>query len=222
MQLTPADIHNMAFKRPPMGKRGYDEEAVDAFLDEVEEELSRLLEENAALRGRIQHGTPNAPASPAMLIAEVSDVAAQLEDVQAARSRAEEHARDLQSQLEQARSAAAAPPAGGNDRVTPVLIMAQRTADEHLREAERTSEAMLTESRHKAAKLTSEARLKAGAVESDARRNHTDSINRIDAERTALLEEIDRLERLAESYRSALKRHIVEQVRDLDGAGGQA
>ena len=33
MPLTPADIHNVAFKKPPIGKRGYDEEEVDAFLD---------------------------------------------------------------------------------------------------------------------------------------------------------------------------------------------
>ena len=32
MPLTPADVHNVAFKKPPIGKRGYDEEEVDAFL----------------------------------------------------------------------------------------------------------------------------------------------------------------------------------------------
>src|SRR5881409_1690903 len=42
MPLTPADVHNVAFKKPPIGKRGYDEEEVDAFLDEVERELARL------------------------------------------------------------------------------------------------------------------------------------------------------------------------------------
>ena len=36
MPLTPADVHNVAFKKPPIGKRGYDEEEVDAFLDEVD------------------------------------------------------------------------------------------------------------------------------------------------------------------------------------------
>ncbi|PZS34923.1 MAG: hypothetical protein DLM59_03835, partial [Pseudonocardiales bacterium] len=25
MPLTPADVHNVAFKKPPIGKRGYDE-----------------------------------------------------------------------------------------------------------------------------------------------------------------------------------------------------
>ncbi len=50
MPLTPAEVHNVAFKKPPIGKRGYDEEEVDAFLDIVEAELSRLIEENNDLR----------------------------------------------------------------------------------------------------------------------------------------------------------------------------
>lgn len=48
--LTPAEVHNVAFKKPPINKRGYDEEEVDAFLDIVEVELSRLIEENNELR----------------------------------------------------------------------------------------------------------------------------------------------------------------------------
>jgi DivIVA domain-containing protein len=56
MPLTPAEVHNVAFKKPPIGKRGYDEEEVDAFLDIVEVELSRLIEENNDLRARIGSG----------------------------------------------------------------------------------------------------------------------------------------------------------------------
>ena len=41
-----------------MGKRGYDEEDVDAFLDEVEQELTRLIEENSVLQDRLQRGGP--------------------------------------------------------------------------------------------------------------------------------------------------------------------
>ncbi len=54
MPLTPADVHNVAFKKPPIGKRGYDEEEVDAFLDEVERELARLIEENNELRAQVE------------------------------------------------------------------------------------------------------------------------------------------------------------------------
>lgn len=44
MPLTPADVHNVAFSKPPIGKRGYNEDEVDAFLDLVENELTRLIE----------------------------------------------------------------------------------------------------------------------------------------------------------------------------------
>ena len=53
MPLTPADVHNVAFSKPPIGKRGYNEDEVDAFLDLVETELGRLVEDNADLRQRV-------------------------------------------------------------------------------------------------------------------------------------------------------------------------
>ena len=53
MPLTPADVHNVAFKKPPIGKRGYDEDEVDAFLDVVEAELARLIEENNDLKQQV-------------------------------------------------------------------------------------------------------------------------------------------------------------------------
>src|SRR6478609_9110176 len=62
MPLTPADVHNVAFKKPSIGKRGYDEDEVDAFLDVVEAELARLIEENSELTARLTEfeagGTP--------------------------------------------------------------------------------------------------------------------------------------------------------------------
>src|ERR1700676_693851 len=54
MPLTPADVHNVAFSKPPIGKRGYNEDEVDAFLDLVENELTRLIEENSDLLQRIE------------------------------------------------------------------------------------------------------------------------------------------------------------------------
>src|SRR5437763_16310138 len=53
MPLTPADVHNVAFSKPPIGKRGYNEGEVDAFLDLVEAELARLIEENEDLREQV-------------------------------------------------------------------------------------------------------------------------------------------------------------------------
>src|SRR3978361_2016062 len=54
MPLMPADVANVAFSRPPLGKRGYDEDEVDAFLDLIEAELARLIQENTDLRTRVE------------------------------------------------------------------------------------------------------------------------------------------------------------------------
>jgi len=40
--LTHEDVHNVAFSKPPAGKRGYNEDEVDAFLDAVEATLAEV------------------------------------------------------------------------------------------------------------------------------------------------------------------------------------
>ncbi|ORV08456.1 hypothetical protein AWB95_20085 [Mycobacterium celatum] len=37
--LTPQDVRSVVFSKPPIGKRGYNEDEVDAFLDRIEEAL---------------------------------------------------------------------------------------------------------------------------------------------------------------------------------------
>src|SRR5438477_12257877 len=74
MPLTPEDVQNKRFSTVRF-KEGYDEEEVDAFLDEVEAELRRLLSENGDLRTRggaaapaaaaAAPAAPSAPAAPA-------------------------------------------------------------------------------------------------------------------------------------------------------------
>jgi len=223
MPLTPADIHNMAFKKPPIGKRGYDEEEVDAFLDEVEQELIRLLEENGSLRDQMQRGGGPAPsaASTMVLTGEFASLVGELERLQEARDRAEANARNMQAQLERARSesrsqSGAMPSIGDDDRNVRVLQMAQRTADDHMRDAEREVEALISQARSKAEQITSEAQLKAGTIESDARRTHSEAIASISAKRAALLDEIDRLGQLAQSYHAALNSHVTQQLQELN------
>ena len=223
MPLTPADIHNMAFKKPPIGKRGYDEEEVDAFLDEVEQELIRLLEENGVLRDRMERGGPagGSAASTMVLTGEFASLVGELERLQEARDRAEANARNMQAQLERARSesrsqSGAMPSIGDDDRNARVLQMAQRTADDHMRDAEREVEALISQARSKAEQITSEAQLKAGTIESDARRTHSEAIASISAKRAALLDEIDRLGQLAQSYHAALNSHVTQQLQELN------
>ena len=66
MPLTPTDVANKQFR---IAFRGYSLDEVDAFLDEVETELSRLLRDNAAHKERagapVTSTTEAAPATPA-------------------------------------------------------------------------------------------------------------------------------------------------------------
>ena len=108
MPLTPADVHNVAFKKPPIGKRGYDEEEVDAFLDEVERELARLIEENNELRAQLERGggggAPAGPGGDPRLAAELADLKAQFERVQREKAAAEQAARACRRSWSRSRS----------------------------------------------------------------------------------------------------------------------
>ena len=53
MALTPEDVLNKNFTATQF-RRGYDEQEVDDFLDEVVVELRRLLGENAELRRKLE------------------------------------------------------------------------------------------------------------------------------------------------------------------------
>src|SRR2546423_6344484 len=111
MPLTPADVHNVAFKKPPIGKRGYDEEEVDAFLDEVERELARLIEENNELRAAAERGggRPAGPGGDPRLAQENAELKAQLDRLNRDKSAAEQAARPMQAELEPGRSPGAGP-----------------------------------------------------------------------------------------------------------------
>ncbi|MFG2036951.1 DivIVA domain-containing protein [Dactylosporangium sp. NPDC048998] len=51
MMLTPADVQALRFAKAPFGKRGYDEDEVDQFVDVVAQTLIALHDEITALRG---------------------------------------------------------------------------------------------------------------------------------------------------------------------------
>ena len=50
MKLTPLDIHNKEFRR---SIRGYNEEDVDVFLDQVAAEFERIFKENGELKEQV-------------------------------------------------------------------------------------------------------------------------------------------------------------------------
>jgi DivIVA domain-containing protein len=224
MPLTPADVHNVAFKKPPIGKRGYDEEEVDAFLDEVERELARLIEENNELRAQGERGggrpIPAGPGGEPRLAQENVELKTQLDRLNREKSAAEQAARAMQAELEQIRSQGGPVSTGdGEQQALRVLMMAQRTADDHVADARREADKLLTDARSKAEEVTREARAKADALERDARQRHQEAMGGLDAKRTALQKHIEELKQFEREYRTRLKAYLESQLRDLDGHG---
>jgi DivIVA domain-containing protein len=170
MPLTPADVHNVAFSKPPIGKRGYNEDEVDAFLDLVEAELARLIEENEDLReqleqleqrlGNAQADLEEARSRPAPMGA-VSPPTQQIQ-------RQEPPLRQMEPQ----RAPSLGDTGEGGDhhvQVAKVLSMAQEMAERLTAEAKSEADAMLTDARTKSEQLLSEARSKSDALVNDAR-----------------------------------------------------
>ena len=222
MPLTPADVHNVAFKKPPIGKRGYDEEEVDAFLDEVERELSRLIEENSELRAHAERGggRPSMATGGDMRhTGEMADLKTQLDRLQREKAAAEQAARQMQAEVEQARTVGPVSTGDGEQQALRVLMMAQRTADEHVSDARREAEKLVTDARAKADELTLDARTKAEALERDARQRHQEVMGSLDSKRTALQKHIEELKQFEREYRTRLKAYLESQLRDLDSRG---
>jgi len=171
MSLTPADVHNVAFSKPPIGKRGYNEDEVDAFLDLVETELARLIEDNNELRQQMEQ-----------LDAELESTRSELENAKAnvgAPPMREEPSRRLapvpppQSAMEQTQAHSAHSMAGDstepNVQAAKVLGLAQEMADRLTAEAKTESDGMLAEARTKSEQLLSDARAKSDSMVNEAR-----------------------------------------------------
>jgi DivIVA domain-containing protein len=77
MALTADDIHNIAFRKAPLGRRGYDEEQVDAFLDQVEATITDLRAQLA------RQGGGEAPID-ATLLSELGQIKQRLTQIEAA------------------------------------------------------------------------------------------------------------------------------------------
>ncbi|MBK1788389.1 DivIVA-like cell division protein Wag31 [Prauserella cavernicola] len=169
MSLTPADVHNVAFSKPPIGKRGYNEDEVDAFLDLVETELARLIEDNNELRQQVEQ-----------LDAELESTRSELESAKAGvgaapQAPAEPPSRRLApvpppSSMEQTQAHGFMGDSGEpNVQAAKVLGLAQEMADRLTAEAKTESDGMLAEARTKSEQLLSDARSKADSMVNEAR-----------------------------------------------------
>ncbi len=126
----------------------------------------------------------------------------------------------MQAELEQLRSQGGPVVTGdGEQQALRVLMMAQRTADEHVSDARREADKLLTDARSKSDELTRDARAKAEALERDARQRHQEVLSSLDSKRTALQKHIEELKQFEREYRTRLKAYLESQLRDLDGRG---
>ncbi len=126
MPLTPSDVSNKLFGKQV---RGYSMDEVDAFLDEVEAELTRLLTENAALAARAGAG----PQSPPQPVATAAPAAPQAGPEGALIASGETQEAALRT-----------------------LLMAQRTADQAIAEARAEADKLLADARSQSARVDQE------------------------------------------------------------------
>jgi DivIVA domain-containing protein len=213
--LTPADIHNVEFTKASLGKRGYDEEQVDALLDEVTQEMIKLLEENELLARRADSAAvDDFAAAPRM--PRLDDLTAALETARRECDRAEQHALRVRDQLNQARRAkpAATPATEPNEQV---MALAQRTAHDHMDQADHESVAMVADAREQSERMIREAEQTVTAIEQDSRRHRTEADADVRKRQADMVREIAELTRFTQDYRSALENHIARQFDHLEG-----
>lgn len=209
MPLTPADVHNVAFKKPSIGKRGYDEDEVDAFLDVVEAELARLIEENAELKTKSDavaggHTVPLTKAATAeapMSTGEAHTAAARLLGL------AQETADKLTSE---ARSEA--------DRVTGT---ANAEAAKAVADAKSQAEALLSDATARAEAVERDSRTKADNLDREAKSRYEETLGKLDNDRVGLEKKIDDLRGYEREYRGRLKSWISDQLAQLDDGGSR-
>ncbi|WP_199512570.1 DivIVA domain-containing protein [Nucisporomicrobium flavum] len=209
MPLTPEDVRNVFFNKPPVGKRGYDEEEVDAFLTEVEAELGRLLDSNRRLRDEVVHAGPDSRH-------ELEDLAARLRRLQDERAEAERQAGRLRAELDDARTRRPGPePDRAGEAVPAVLVMARRTAEDHLEDARRDAMELVAEARAKATQVWEESRENAMRDVDSAQRTHDSAVAKIEIDRVAFESAVANLADFAQHYYQLLREDLERRVPEL-------
>ena len=216
MPLTPADVHHVVFNKPTAGKRGYDEDEVDAFVDIVEAELARLVEENNQLRtGR---GTAERPA-PAMAAAPPSETQPGDDDstrasrmLALATETADRFVGEAKQQAEQMVSSAKST----SERL---LGESRATSEQMVSEAKMRAHSMISDARTRADTMEREARAKAAALDRDAERRHVEAIGIVEEKRSNLEQKVEELRTCEREYRTRLRSYLESQLRDLDTRG---
>src|ERR1700737_2853131 len=224
MPLTPADVRNKQFRTTRL-RPGYDEEEVDAFLDEVEAELDRLIQENEELRAKLAEvlrggkvpalNGPHAEA-PADLMA------AEPPRREPERIAPPEPVMMPTRPVEDNMDTAARVLALAQQTADQAIADARREADETLGRARREAEEIVGKARRQADQIVSEARARAEQLDRDAQDRHRQVMGSLVQQREDLERDVDNLRAFEREYRTRLKAYLEGQLRDLEAGTTEA
>ena len=226
MRLTPADVHNVAFKKPSIGKRGYDEDEVDAFLDLVEAELSRLIEENNELTQRLaaaSTGGYSAPAEQAPQYQQPEPVQPFVEQPVAVEPPAPEPVSVEKAPapvVEAPVAEAPAGPAAHHVQAAKLLGLAQETAERLTGDAAAEAESTRSAAKAESEKLVTDAQNEANRLVSEAQNKSDSMVNEATAKAEALERDsrirADAMDREAQGKYSQVMGQLTEQRTTLE------
>jgi DivIVA domain-containing protein len=240
MPLTPADVANVAFSKPPLGKRGYHEDEVDAFLDLVEAELARLIEENSDLRNQVEQLDQQLRAVPVETGPQLSrlgpprpvmppgpppvrEPASPDGDYNGQAAKVLGLAQEMADRMaSEAKAEADGMLSLARTKSEQLLSEARAKADGMVNEARTRAETLLNDARGRTETLDRQSREKAASLERDAARKHTEIIAALSQEKTTLEKTIDELRTFERGYRARLTTYLSSQIRELDGRGSTA
>jgi DivIVA domain-containing protein len=227
MPLTPADVRNKQFSTTRL-RPGYDEEEVDAFLDEVEAELDRLIQENEEFRAKLAEvlrgggGKAPAPALNAPHLEPAQDLMAAEPPRHEPERRPEPVMMGSMKPVEDNMDTAARVLALAQQTADQAIADARREADETLGRARREADDLVAKARRQSEQITSDARARAESLERDAQERHRQAMGSLVQSREELERRVDDLRAFEREYRSRLKAYLEGQLRDLEAGAADS
>lgn len=209
MAMTPADVHAQQFTTVRM-RTGYEMDEVDAFLDAVESEISRLLAENDDLRAQLTQAQSRVLAAEQKAAKMHTPPPAAPSPRQGSNVVEVKPAVDAVPTPTPAPAPAAAPvpvPAAPPVEATPVAEQALRM----LELAQRTADETVSSARTEAHEIVFKAKEEARVVTAD-----------LDIQRIALEKQVGELRTFERNYRVKLRDHIAGQLAEFDAAARAA
>ena len=224
MPLTPADVRNKQFSTTRL-RPGYDEEEVDAFLDEVEVELDRLIQENEELRSKLAESLRGGRPAVSALSSPLADPEPEMlapEPMLPEPERRPEPVMSMRPPSEDSMDTAARVRALAQQTADQAIADARREADETLGRARREADDILGKARRQAEQITSDARARAESLERDAQERHRQAMGSLVQQREELERRVDDLRAFEREYRSRLKAYLEGQLRDLEAGAADS